>query len=73
MLDHFNEKINLECYDSIKPPKIPLENINMNSSILMINAMNDNLANLKDVAKLQQRLKGNIKSKFNKFYFGTNF
>lgn len=65
MLDYMSERTNIECYDSIRPPKIPLEKINI-EDLYLINAQNDLLADMKDVQRLKKSLKGKM---WNDFFF----
>ena len=52
---------NQECYNSLTPPRIPFENINI-TDLYLFNAENDLLADPKDVQLLKDALKGELQS-----------
>ena len=57
LLDYMSPTQNLECYNSVTPPRVPLENITI-SDMHLFNSLNDLLADPKDVEKLKAALKG---------------
>ena len=57
LLDYMTPEQNKECYHSQAPPRVPLENI-IESDLYLVNALNDLLADPKDVEKLKSALKG---------------
>ena len=68
-------EINMECYNTVAPPRVPLENI-IQSDMYLFSAQNDLMADPKDVDKLKAALKGmkescflrKGRSKFNLFF-----
>ena len=57
MLDYMSPEQNMECYNSLTPPRIPLENLNI-TDMYLFHSMADLLADPKDVEKLKKALKG---------------
>lgn len=58
LLDYIYETQNIECYNSVKPPLIPLENIKM-EDLYLFNSLNDIFSTPEDVEKLKKTLRGN--------------
>ena len=57
LLDYLDAQQNLECYNSVRPPRVPLENIT-ESDLFLFNSLNDLMGDPKDVKKLKAALKG---------------
>lgn len=57
LLDYMSPEQNLECWNSVTPPRVPLENITVND-LHLFNSLNDLLADPKDVDRLKAALKG---------------
>lgn len=57
LLDYMSAQQNLECYNSVTPPRVPLENITIND-LHLLNSLNDLLADPRDIEKLKESLKG---------------
>lgn len=62
MLDYMIPSQNQECYNSVEPPEISLDHLNM-TDVHLISAFNDLLADRVDVDLLKKSLK-NGKTKF---------
>ena len=57
MFDYKSDKHNLECYNSVKPVEVQIENINI-KDLYLFSSFSDLLADRKDVERLKQNLKG---------------
>lgn len=74
MLDYMDDEQNMECYNSILPPQIPVERIRMND-LFLFHSLNDRLADPKDVEHLKKNLKGKLilDAEFRDFKINSHF